>query len=59
MVSRSSASAQTVHLRHTQIHIFHRLSLRSSFLTIRGLRHDFLPGLSEAARRVLSNQRVR
>jgi IstB-like ATP binding protein len=35
MVSRSSASAQTIHSRHTQKHIFHPVSLRSSFLTIR------------------------
>jgi hypothetical protein len=34
---RSSASAQTIPLRHTQIHIFHPVSLRSSFLTIRRL----------------------
>jgi hypothetical protein len=32
---RSSASAQIVHLLHTPIHVFHPVSLRSSFLTIR------------------------
>jgi hypothetical protein len=35
MVSRSSASAQTIHSCHTQTHIFHPVSLRSIFLTIR------------------------
>jgi hypothetical protein len=35
MVSRSSASAPFIHSRHTQIHIVHPVSLRSSFLTIR------------------------
>jgi hypothetical protein len=34
-VPRSYASAQTIHSRHTKIHIFHPDSLRSSFLTIR------------------------
>jgi len=34
-VPRSTASAQIIHLRHTQIRFFHRDSLRSRFLTIR------------------------
>jgi hypothetical protein len=33
---RSTAPAQIIPLRHTEIHIFHPDSLRSSFLTIRG-----------------------
>jgi hypothetical protein len=35
MVSPSTASAQTIHLRYTQIHIVHPVSLRSGFLTVR------------------------